>query len=139
MRYSQIEREALAIVWGCERFHLYLYGSQFELRSDHKPLELIFNNPKSRPPARIERWALCLKPFCFTIKHIPRLTNPADCMSLHPTDVQLQSHEETDAEEYVNFLAYDSISKTVTLHDIVAAKTNDTALQLAITAVKTGR
>ena len=37
MRYSQIEREALAIVWGCERFHLLLYGSQVELRSDHKP------------------------------------------------------------------------------------------------------
>ncbi|XP_028418157.1 uncharacterized protein LOC114543323 [Dendronephthya gigantea] len=44
-RYSQTEREALAIVWGCERFHLYLYGSQFEIVTDHKPLETIFNNP----------------------------------------------------------------------------------------------
>ena len=60
-------------------------------------------------------------------------------MSRHPTDVQLQSHEEIDAEEYVNFLAYESIPKTVTLHEIVAATSNDTALQLAITAVQTGR
>ena len=25
-RYSQTEREALAVIFGCERFHLYLYG-----------------------------------------------------------------------------------------------------------------
>ena len=138
-RYSQIEREALAIVWGCERFHLYLYGSEFDLRSDHKPLELIFNNPKSRPPARIEWWALRPQPYCFTVKHIPGVTNLADYMSRHPTDMQLQSHEEIDAEEYVNFLAYESIPKTVTLHEIVDATSTDTALQLAITAVQTGR
>ena len=52
-RYSQTEREA--IVWSCEHFHLYLFGHTFKLISDHKPLEVIFNNPKSRPPARIER------------------------------------------------------------------------------------
>ena len=57
-------------------------------------------------------------------------------MSRHPTDVQLQSHEEIDAEEYVHFLAYESIPKTVTLHEIAAATFNDTALQLAITAYK---
>jgi hypothetical protein len=29
-RYSQTEREALAIVmWSCEHFHLYLYGHEF--------------------------------------------------------------------------------------------------------------
>ena len=138
-RYSQIEREALAIVCGSERFHLYLYGSEFELRSDHKPLELIFNNPKSQPPARIERWALRRQPYCFTVKHIQGVTNPADYMSRHPTDVQLQSHEEIDAEEYVNFLAYESIPKTDTLHDIFHATSTDTAPQLAITAVQTGR
>lgn len=48
-RYSQIEREALAIVFGIEHFHLYLYGHEFTLITDHKPLELIYQNPKSRP------------------------------------------------------------------------------------------
>lgn len=57
-RYSQTEKESLAVVWGCEHFHLYLFGNQFKIISDHKPLESIFNNPNSKPPARIERWRL---------------------------------------------------------------------------------
>ena len=63
------------------------------------------------------------------VKNIRGVTNPADYMSRHPTDVQLQSHEEIDAGEYVNFLAFESISKTVILHAIVDAKSTDTALQ----------
>ena len=53
-RYSQTEREALMVVWGCERFHIYLYGKEFTLYTDHKPLEVIYS-PKSKPPPRIER------------------------------------------------------------------------------------
>ena len=54
--YDQVEREALAIVYGMEHFHLYLYGApDFELETDNKPLELIYRNPRSRPPARIKR------------------------------------------------------------------------------------
>ena len=37
-RYSQTEREALAVVWGCERFHMYLIGAEFTICIDHKPL-----------------------------------------------------------------------------------------------------
>ena len=54
-RYCQTEREALAIVWAIERLHIYLYGGHFTLTTDCKPIELILNNPQSRPPARIER------------------------------------------------------------------------------------
>ena len=48
----------------------------------------------------------------------------------------LQSHEEIDADECVNFLAYESIPKTVTLHDIVAAASTEIALQLPLLLYK---
>ena len=60
-RYSPTEKEVHAIVWGCEHFNLYLSGHRFHLITDHKPLELIFSNPKSNPPARIEKWVLRLQ------------------------------------------------------------------------------
>ncbi|CAB3995185.1 Hypothetical predicted protein [Paramuricea clavata] len=66
-RYSQTEKEALAVVWGCEKFHLYLYGTEFTIYTDHKPLEIIYN-PKRKPTGRIERWALRLQPYHFKIQ-----------------------------------------------------------------------
>ena len=56
-RYSQTEKEALALVWACERFNMYLSGRSFELETDHKPLERIYSRT-SKPCARIERWVL---------------------------------------------------------------------------------
>ena len=41
-RYSQTEKEALGIVWACERFHAYLYGIHFEIATDCKPLLYIY-------------------------------------------------------------------------------------------------
>ena len=57
LRYSQTEKKALGLVWACERFHVYLYGIQFELLTDHKLLEVIYSS-KLKPSARIERWVL---------------------------------------------------------------------------------
>ena len=61
-RYSQTGKEGLGIVWACERFQVYLYGVDFELWTDHKPLEFIYS-ARSRPSARIERWVLWLQPY----------------------------------------------------------------------------
>jgi hypothetical protein len=46
-RYSQVEKEALAVIWACERLHLYVYGSEFDIITDNKAEELIFGNPNS--------------------------------------------------------------------------------------------
>lgn len=65
-KYPPIEKEALGLVWGVERFKIYLLGISFELETDHKPLETLFT-ATSRPTARIERWMLRLQAFKFKV------------------------------------------------------------------------
>ena len=45
-RYSQIELETLAGDFACRKFHVFLHGKPFVVVTDHKPLEVIFNNPR---------------------------------------------------------------------------------------------
>ena len=49
-RYANIERELLAVVYGCEKFHSYLYGRSFVVKTDHRPLEQIHKNLMQAPP-----------------------------------------------------------------------------------------
>ena len=70
--YSQLEKEALAIVWGVKRFHSYLYGRNFMIFSDHRPLESLLSESKPIPPlasGRIQRWALSLSAYQYTLKY----------------------------------------------------------------------
>ena len=64
-KYSQCEKEALAIVWGCERFHLYLYCSEFIIYTDNQALKFIFNHDKAKLPPRIDRRRLRIMPYNF--------------------------------------------------------------------------
>ena len=65
---------------GCERFNMYLVGSNFELWTDHRPLEFIFS-VKSKPSARIERWVLRLQSFDYRVKYYSGTQNIADSLS----------------------------------------------------------
>ena len=136
-RYSQTEKEALAIVWGCEKFHLYLYGDTFNLKTDHKPLEMIFKNPKSRPPARIERWQLRLQQYDFTVTYRSGEGNPADYLSRHPTSGM--PHKRSTAEEYVNFVAGNAIPKAMTLQEVQEASDKDPTLHVLKGLIQSGR
>ena len=79
-RYLQTEREALGLVVGCERFHVYLYGVDFTLLTDHKPLEVIYST-SSRNSEKKERWVLRLQPYMFRAQYVPGKQNIADSLS----------------------------------------------------------
>lgn len=138
-RYSQTEREALAIVWACEHFHLFVYGKPVTVITDHKPLESIFNNPRSKPSARLERWSLRLQPYAVTVKYKPGAQNAADYMSRHPlADTIPSSRAERVAEEYVNFVSAHATPKAVTLEEIRSATKADPTLQQVSKSLNTG-
>ncbi|XP_028418333.1 uncharacterized protein K02A2.6-like [Dendronephthya gigantea] len=139
-RYSQIEREALAIMWGCEKYHLYLYGKPFSVITDHKPLVKIFNDPAHKPPPRIERWILKLQPYEFSVVYKPGEDNPADYLSRHPDlTTKLSRREEKVAEEYINYVFTNAIPKALTQEEIMVATKEDATLQAVILALNTGK
>ena len=83
-RYSQTEREALACVWGCEHLHLYLFGKEFTLITDHAPLESIMNGVKTIQSARLERFRLRLTTYNFEVKYRSGKLMISDYCSRHP-------------------------------------------------------
>ena len=137
-RYSQTEREALAVVWGCEYYHLYVYGKPVVVNTDHKPLVAIYNNLQSKSPARIERWALRLQPYQVTVAYKKGEDNPADYMSRHPEkSTTPNSRQERVAEEFVDYIAHTSAPKALKLEDIAEATHQDPTLQAVVDAMHT--
>ena len=84
-RYGQIDKEALAIMYGLKRFHLYLYGRHFTILRDLKPLECIFGHKMAIPSLAamcLQRWAIILAAFSYSIKFVPSKHNVvADALS----------------------------------------------------------
>ena len=133
-RYSQTEREALALVWACERFHVYLYGKHFELETDHKPLEVIYSS-KSQPSARIERWVLRLQPYEFTVVYRPGRQNIADALSRLTQEVSNES--KNVAEEYIRYVAENAAPKAIPIQEIEEASAEDEEITVLRKCIQT--
>ena len=129
-RYAQIEREALAIVWACEHFHLYIFGGSVTVVTDHKPLVSMLNSPSANLPMRIERWSLRLQPYQPKIVYKQGRDNPADYLSRHPNETTTRnSRQEIIAEEYINFIASSTVPKAMTQKEIEDSTQQDATLQ----------
>ena len=73
LNYSVIEKECLALIWAVKKFHVYLYGKEFILETDHQPL-IYLRKPKMAN-SRLMKWALALQPYRFQVKAIKSTQN----------------------------------------------------------------
>ncbi|UYV68635.1 K02A2.6-like, partial [Cordylochernes scorpioides] len=69
--YAQIEKECLAIVFACERFHQYILGKcQVIVQTDNKPLLSIFKKSILKAPQRLQRMLLRLQRYNLELEHV---------------------------------------------------------------------
>ena len=103
----------------------------FHTVHDCKPVELIFNNKRSQPPARIERWNLRLQECNFTTVYTKGVENLSDFLSWHPSKVSF-NNEQLRAEQYINFIATHATRNALSLSQIKQATKDDATLQKLI-------
>ena len=87
LNYSATKRELCAIVFALQRFRQYIYGTHFELQTDHKALTFLFTQKHLNH--MILSWLDVLLDYSFRIVHCPGVLNVlADSLSrLYPDAV----------------------------------------------------
>lgn len=121
-KYSQIDKEAYAIVFAIKKFHQYLWGRRFTLLTDHAPLVQIFSEKKSLPlysAMRMQHYAIFLQGFNYEIKYRnTKLHANADCLSRLP----IQSPDDT-TDNVVDTFNLEIISELPVTTDLITRET----------------
>lgn len=141
--YSQIQKEATAIVFGVKHFHQYLYGRQepFILKTDHQPLLSIFGNKAGisvMAASRLQRYAILLSAYNYKVQYIRTDKNVvADYFSRAPISESVSMvNEKEEDRSFLNFL--DTNIAPVTFHDIRQATKADKVMQTVISYMRNG-
>ena len=102
-RYSTIEKEALGVVWGLEKFHYYICGASVVVETDHKPLVQVLESKEiEKIPLRIQRFRLRLMKYSVKIVHISGKNNAgADALSRYTAETNVESILELETEKFV--------------------------------------
>lgn len=110
--YSTTEKELLAIVKSCKHFRPYLYGTEFKIVTDHKPLQWLMNCKD--PASRLVRWRLKLGDYQYKIVYKSGKTNiNADALSRPVLTIQDKSFEDFKVyhQSNLNVNQYPKINK----------------------------
>ena len=102
-RYSQTEKDALAVKWAKSRFSMYLLGApRFKIMTSHKPLIPMFNKSCTKLPPRIEKWIMEMQDVDYELVYEPGkdAADPLDYLSRHP----LPETERDDTEKTINLI-----------------------------------
>ena len=113
-KYSQVHKEALSVIFGLKKFHLFLFGRKFILVADHKPLLTLFSPSKGTSAVaanRLARWVLTLSQYDYTIEY--RKTSDhgnADALSRLPQSEDFSFDREEEKEEVSTVLTIKQVN-----------------------------
>ena len=138
-RYSQLEKEALALVWACEKFSDYIIGKAIFLEIDHKPLApLLSKTNLDYLPSCVLRFRICLMRFDYTISHVPR-------KHLYTADTLFTSacylprcQESAQTELFVQAITFNLPASAERLREYRAAQEQDSTCSQLIAFCKHG-
>lgn len=134
VNYAQIEKELYAVLFGCKRFHEYMYGRRVIVESDHKPLEAILRKPLAAAPPRLQRMILQLQKYNIHIIHRPGKDIPvADTLSRKSIEHQDSSLMESMEAQVHTLISTVPVSdrKLLEIKDATAQDAQLTALRRA--------
>ncbi|KAF2890539.1 hypothetical protein ILUMI_15634 [Ignelater luminosus] len=145
--YAQIEREALAIVFGLKKYHNYPFGRRFELITDHFPLTIIFGEKRNVPvtaAVRLQRWAILLSAYDYQMVYKKEADIPnADALSHLPlpddTELELTSNCFSIQAPITAFLQNsEEMEKTITVKEVEQETEKDVVLKQVVAYVRDG-
>lgn len=144
--YSQLEKEAMAIVYAVTKFHKYIYGRSFKLITDNLPIQLIMGPRKNIPKlaaGRLQRWAIILSAYNYELIHqAAKKVAVADALSRFPVNVEEDSEIESEIamifEENETSDIHGINEVQLNHHDIEREMSNDTVLSEIMECIKSG-
>ena len=128
-RYAQIEKELLAVLFGLQRFHQYVYGQTVIGETDHKPLLGIVNKAIALCSPRIQRMRLLLQMYEFQLVYKPgKELHIADALSRAPEVRQFVDDSSQFSDENVNMLVLSAVLVPTSHEKFIAATLQDPTL-----------
>ena len=136
-RWAQIEKECLAAVWACERFHTFVCGIEFELQTDHRPLVPLVNKKDlSDTPLRCQRLLMRFARYAPTAVFVPgRKLIVADLLSRQPLQRQAGGDDDvlrSDVDAHVAYVASHLPASTDMLETIQTKQQEDPQIRRVI-------
>ena len=139
--YDQIEREAVAMHFGCKRFKIFLQGIPFKHFIDPEPLKSMMEKTKKEAPARVEKVRLKLQGFNSSIELVKGKHNPADYLSRHPLPYNLCSKAEResfcDIQNHL-FLVANKLPEAITVPRVRDALKSDAVISKVMNLLRAG-
>ena len=125
--YVAIELESLAVTWAMEKFHHFLYGNEFILETDQKPLEVIISKSLNQATPRLQRILIRTFPYHFKVRYIPDLTNHVtECLSR----LGFQKDSISLPKLHVNQITSQLKARNDSLHNLCLATQDDDKLAI---------